>query len=76
MVRGYEGAWLFRHIAWKEPEVGSALNSTGKLYVKKTARSRQGLGTFLMPDPQEDKGTLLGTPNREPQEYSRNIMEY
>ena len=23
-----------------------------------------------------DKGTLLGTPNREPQEYSRNIMEY
>ena len=22
------------------------------------------------------KGTLLGTPNREPQEYSRNIMEY
>ena len=21
------------------------------------------------------KGTLLGTPNREPQEYSRNIME-
>ena len=25
---------------------------------------------------QKDKGTLLGTPNREPQEYSRNIMEY
>ena len=24
----------------------------------------------------EFKGTLLGTPNREPQEYSRNIMEY
>ena len=24
----------------------------------------------------EIKGTLLGTPNREPQEYSRNIMEY
>ena len=23
-----------------------------------------------------DKGTLLGTPNREPQEYSRNIVEY
>ena len=23
-----------------------------------------------------NKGTLLGTPNREPQEYSRNIMEY
>ena len=23
-----------------------------------------------------DKGTLLGTPNRELQEYSRNIMEY
>ena len=22
------------------------------------------------------KGTLLGTPNREPQDYSRNIMEY
>ena len=22
------------------------------------------------------KGTLLGTPNREPQEYNRNIMEY
>ena len=22
------------------------------------------------------KGTLLGTPNTEPQEYSRNIMEY
>ena len=22
------------------------------------------------------KGTLLGTPKREPQEYSRNIMEY
>ena len=22
------------------------------------------------------KGTLLGTPNREPQEYSRNIIEY
>ena len=22
------------------------------------------------------KGTLLGTPNREPQEYGRNIMEY
>ena len=22
------------------------------------------------------KGTLLGTPNREPLEYSRNIMEY
>ena len=22
------------------------------------------------------KGTLLGSPNREPQEYSRNIMEY
>ena len=22
------------------------------------------------------KGTLLGAPNREPQEYSRNIMEY
>ena len=22
------------------------------------------------------KGILLGTPNREPQEYSRNIMEY
>ena len=22
------------------------------------------------------EGTLLGTPNREPQEYSRNIMEY
>ena len=22
------------------------------------------------------KGTLLGTPNREPQEYSRNIVEY
>ena len=22
------------------------------------------------------KGTLLETPNREPQEYSRNIMEY
>ena len=22
------------------------------------------------------KGTLLGTPSREPQEYSRNIMEY
>ena len=22
------------------------------------------------------KGTVLGTPNREPQEYSRNIMEY
>ena len=22
------------------------------------------------------KGNLLGTPNREPQEYSRNIMEY
>ena len=22
------------------------------------------------------KGTLLGTPNREPKEYSRNIMEY
>ena len=22
------------------------------------------------------KGTLLGTPNREPQEYSRNIMEH
>ena len=22
------------------------------------------------------KGTLLGTPNREPQEYSRNMMEY
>ena len=22
------------------------------------------------------KGTLLGTPNREPQEYSRNVMEY
>ena len=25
---------------------------------------------------QHHKGTLLGTPNREPQEYSRNIMEY
>ena len=24
----------------------------------------------------EFKGTLLGTPNREPQEYSRNILEY
>ena len=24
----------------------------------------------------EYKGTLLGTPNREPQEYSRNMMEY
>ena len=24
----------------------------------------------------KDKGTLLGTPNREPQEYSSNIMEY
>ena len=24
----------------------------------------------------DDKGTLLGTPNGEPQEYSRNIMEY
>ena len=23
-----------------------------------------------------NKGTLLGTPNREPSEYSRNIMEY
>ena len=23
-----------------------------------------------------NKGTLLGAPNREPQEYSRNIMEY
>ena len=23
-----------------------------------------------------NKGTLLGTPNREPQEYSRNIIEY
>ena len=23
-----------------------------------------------------NKGTLLGTPNREPQEYSRNILEY
>ena len=23
-----------------------------------------------------NKGTLLGTPNREPQEYSRNTMEY
>ena len=23
-----------------------------------------------------NKGTLLGTPNREPQEYGRNIMEY
>ena len=23
-----------------------------------------------------NKGTLLGTPNWEPQEYSRNIMEY
>ena len=23
-----------------------------------------------------NKGTLLGTPNREPQEHSRNIMEY
>ena len=23
-----------------------------------------------------DKGTLLGTPNREPQEYSRNIIEW
>ena len=22
------------------------------------------------------KGTLMGTPNREPQEHSRNIMEY
>ena len=22
------------------------------------------------------KGTLLGTPNREPQEYSRNLLEY
>ena len=22
------------------------------------------------------KGTLVGTPNREPQEYSKNIMEY
>ena len=22
------------------------------------------------------KGTLLGTPNREPQEYNRNVMEY
>ena len=22
------------------------------------------------------KGTVLGTPNREPQEYSRNIIEY
>ena len=22
------------------------------------------------------KGTLLGTPNREPQEYSKNMMEY
>ena len=28
------------------------------------------LGIFLC------KGTLLGTPNREPQEYSRNMMEY
>ena len=26
--------------------------------------------------PNYPKGTLLGTPNREPQEYSRNIMEY
>ena len=26
--------------------------------------------------PRVNKGTLLGTPNREPQEYSRNIMEY
>ena len=24
----------------------------------------------------KNKGTLLGTPNREPQEYSRNMMEY
>ena len=24
----------------------------------------------------KSKGTLLGTPNGEPQEYSRNIMEY
>ena len=23
-----------------------------------------------------NKGTLVGTPNREPQEYSRNIIEY
>ena len=22
------------------------------------------------------KGSLLGTPNREPEEYSRNVMEY
>ena len=28
------------------------------------------LGTYYI------KGTLLGTPNREPREYSRNIMEY
>ena len=26
--------------------------------------------------PEDIKGILLGTPNREPQEYSRNIMEY
>ena len=32
----------------------------------------------LLPRPakNKNKGTLLGTPNREPQEYSRNIMEY
>ena len=32
---------------------------------------KQGRSPFRV-----NKGTLLGTPNREPQEYSRNIMEY
>ena len=44
-------------------------------------RSLWGSGwriTSLAPPYQqeEDKGNLLGTPNREPQEYSRNIVEY
>ena len=43
-----------------------------------TNRKLQSTSQELQVDssPTALKGTLLGTPNREPQEYSRNIMVY
>ena len=37
--------------------------------------AKEVYGFFLEMLALPDKGTLLGTPNREPQEYSRNRME-
>ena len=53
--------------------------TTGGMYASGDGAGVAGVasavGAAFRPGKQMVKGTLLGTPNREPQEYSRNIME-